>query len=600
VQTAEPEVTFEQGPDSRCAILKAARALAEREGVKNLTLAKVAAEALLPRAFVCSQFGRKKDLLNFVAADSVATLARSVGAIDWRSNESRHSDATEGAVILALPRRNVATVASTATVERASEDLADLAASYGTSGVTSQAIAMGQIVSPNEPAREPDDTPTRAPYIWLERRLRVFERAMAAMDARLMLGMSDRRSVVESKNDSNGALQTELSRLTTTWEENVRQIQERLTELATRIAVSESHQTASLNDVRTSLSDTGLRLQMVEGVVRAALVENDAARPDAATALPAPVPVEPIAGVPIVNEAGESDLAAPRPASYLAAARASAIAASKSLDVEEAQKTPVPLRNHTAQIAAAIAVACVVLAVGFMFTRSLWNVRSEPRTQASRQASIAMVAAAADAPLDRLVQSAEAGDANSELAIALRYLNGNVSARDPISGLRWMTRAAKHGSPVAQFMLGYLYEKGGTVAADPAQAMHWYEAAALQGNRKAMHNLAVAYAQGLGGQKNPAEAVRWFSRAASFGYIDSQFDLAVLYERGDGVRQSLIDAYKWYAIAGAQGDAESRTRTDALRTQLPAQAVAAAQRAANTFRALPFDFQANMAPALHG
>ena len=128
--------------------------------------------------------------------------------------------------------------------------------------------------------------------------------------------------------------------------------------------------------------------------------------------------------------------------------------------------------------------------------------------------------------------------------------------------------------------------------------MHWYEAAALQGNRKAMHDLAIAYAEGLGGVKSPAEAVRWFSRAASLGYVDSQFDLAVLYERGDGVPQSLLDAYKWYAIAGAKGDAESKSRLEALRTQLSADDLAAAQHAADMFRAAHYDQASNTFPKI--
>ena len=97
MQTAEPEAFFEQRSYPQSAILKAARALADRAGVKSVTLARVAAEALLPRSYVCSRFESRMDLLNFVAADSVATLARSVGVVDWRSNESRHDDAPEGA-----------------------------------------------------------------------------------------------------------------------------------------------------------------------------------------------------------------------------------------------------------------------------------------------------------------------------------------------------------------------------------------------------------------------------------------------------------------------------------------------------------------------
>jgi localization factor PodJL len=84
--------------------------------------------------------------------------------------------------------------------------------------------------------------------------------------------------------------------------------------------------------------------------------------------------------------------------------------------------------------------------------------------------------------------------------------------------------------------------------------------------------------------KNMEEAARWFSKAATLGYVDSAFNLGVLYERGDGVPQSLLDAYKWYAIAANQGDAESKVRMSAMAGELPPDALAAAQKAAESFK----------------
>jgi localization factor PodJL len=136
------------------------------------------------------------------------------------------------------------------------------------------------------------------------------------------------------------------------------------------------------------------------------------------------------------------------------------------------------------------------------------------------------------------------------------------------------------------------------VPADAGEAVRWYEAAAAQGNRKAMHALGVAYAEGRGTQKDLSTAARWFSKAAQLGFLNSEFNLAVLYERGEGVPQSLTDAYKWYAIAAAQGDAESRARTEALKTQLSAADIAAAERAAVMFRPQNVDPKANTGPVL--
>ena len=202
------------------------------------------------------------------------------------------------------------------------------------------------------------------------------------------------------------------------------------------------------------------------------------------------------------------------------------------------------------------------------------------------------------APLDKLTALANGGNAKAELVVGLKYLDGDGVAVSETDAAKWLERAANAGLPVAQYRLGTMYERGRGVAADPAKSVHWYTLAAQAGNRKAMHNLAVAYASGTGVAKNLAEAARWFSKAASLGLSDSQFNLAVLYERGLGVPQSLLDAYKWYAIAAAAGDTESKTRIDALGTQLSADDRAAAQHSADAFRAQPLNPKANVAPLL--
>jgi localization factor PodJL len=207
--------------------------------------------------------------------------------------------------------------------------------------------------------------------------------------------------------------------------------------------------------------------------------------------------------------------------------------------------------------------------------------------------------AASVTALDKLTALANAGNARAELLVALKYLDGDGVPANDAEGAKWLEKAAAQNEPLAQYRLGTLYERGKGVTADATKAARWYLAAAQAGNRKAMHNLAVAYAQGSGVAKNFTEAARWFSRASALGLSDSQFNLAVLYERGLGVPQSLVDAYKWYAIAASQGDTESKTRIDALTTQLAADDRAAAQRSAEAFRPQPMNRHANSAPDIN-
>ena len=226
-------------------------------------------------------------------------------------------------------------------------------------------------------------------------------------------------------------------------------------------------------------------------------------------------------------------------------------------------------------------------------------VHTVPGTPTATAVPPPAIPAPAVTPLDKLTALANAGNAKAELVVGLKYLDGDGVAVSEADAAKWLERAAEQGMAVAQYRLGTMYERGRGVPADAAKAFHWYQLAAQAGNRKSMHNLAVAYASGAGTAKNLAEAARWFSKAAALGLSDSQFNLAVLYERGLGVPQSLLDAYKWYAIAAAGGDIESKSRIDALATQLSADDRAAAQHAADAFHAAPLDPRSNVAPQMN-
>lgn len=613
MQTIEPEMMSPERGDARAAILKAARALVERDGVENLTLGKVAAEASLPRPVVYGQFVRKEDLLLCVAADSLATLARQMGGIEDVPVQSSDTEDHDSAVILTLPRSEVASDVADMMIETGREISAAIEGSTEISAASpvperrqSRRIDMTNmmerrgratprddvaVVDEKPDDASTDDAPTektapRAPDAWLERRLRVFERAMTAMEARQEQVEKDSRTLVVSAENS------------------IKALEETLSGLVARLDECEARQKAAADELRMSLSEAQLRIQTVEGVARAALVENDGASFEMAPAEPERSEtvfevhsVEP--HIEAKAQAGEDTDALHK--SFLDTARASAIAAAAvKTETEAVTKKPKKVDMRIRYVLIGFLVGAVfVAAASVAFSKGVHDGRNEAlRRTAMLVTQPATVQASVTTPLDKLTRLAESGNAAAELEIANRYLDGTGTIRNAAAGFRWMTRAAKQGNAVAQFLLGSLYQTGIGTSADPVRAMHWYEAAALQGNRKAMHDLGVAYAQGLGGVTSPTEAARWFSRAASLGYVDSQFDLAVLYERGDGVPQSLLDAYKWYAIASAQGDAESKSRIEALRTQLSQDDLAAAQHAANIFRAAQFDQAANISPKI--
>jgi TPR repeat protein len=165
-----------------------------------------------------------------------------------------------------------------------------------------------------------------------------------------------------------------------------------------------------------------------------------------------------------------------------------------------------------------------------------------------------------------MVARAEGGDAHAQTDAALAFLRGDGVDADPMAAARWSQAAADQGDPNAQFILGSLYAQG--VKPDPQRAVRWFTNAALRGNAKAMHNLAMAYLNGQGVAKDSAAAINWLVKAANGGYRDSAFDLAVLYERGEGVARSPQDALKWYDTATVLGDSQAAERAKFLRTQL--------------------------------
>lgn len=597
----------------RASIFRAARSLAERDGVEGLTLGKIAIEANLPRPVVYGLFIRKEDLLLAVAADSVAKLAHAIGGIDEAHKASLSEGPQESAVVLTLPRPEplpesaetmVGIAREVSAAMGASSEVADLLAASGTNGrgvrrversrgaenftrisPPGEAGVADQLSEQSDNASRP--TLSQAPHVdaiasSIEKRFDEFARTIAEID--------DRQVQLENRSTNAAAVS----------ENGIKDILEKLNALAARVDETETRQKAAEQEARMAINDASVRLQTVEGVARAALVENGAAPAAEAVLELTAAQEQPTEQVGIEHASEADGAAAALQPSFLASARASAIAATALKPHFEVPPTKPKARVQTTYVAAGLVVTAIfVAAAGVAFSQGVRDGRNEALQSAALVApSHSRMNTTARTPLDRLTQLAEGGDSSAELAIAEKYLNDPKASHDPVAGFRWMTRSAVHGNAVAEYMLGTLYQQGTGTAVNAVLAMRWYEAAAVQGNRKAMHNLGIGYAEGLAGVKSSPEAVRWLSRAANLGYVDSQFDLAVLYERGDGVPVSLLDAFKWYVIAAAQGDEESKSRIEALRTQLSSDDLAAAQHAANSFRPLPFIPAANLLPKI--
>ena len=382
-------------------------------------------------------------------------------------------------------------------------------------------------------AASPSATP--APVdAWLERRLRVFERALAALETRQDQGERDTARSLALLQEKLGA------------------------------AVVPSVETARA----AALPARREPAPVVEEPVKE---ETQPMHTIAAPALNLPV-----FEMPQEDPISESEIQ-----DFIANAR---VAAQRAAIVPEPAKGPaLPRWIAWMGVVAVALLICAGLALG--------NVAGLTRTAAA--SGTAHRVQPQDA-MSRMMALADSGDARAQTLLAQTYLRGADGVdRNDDAALRWSLAAAQQGQPVAQYLAGALTSKS-----DAGRAAAWFERAALRGNIKAMHNLAIAYAEGQGVPEDDRRAAAWFNRAAQQGYVDSQFDLAVLFERGQGVTQNRVAALKWYLIAAKGGDRPSQSRGDQLRGEMPADEIARAEQMAQSYRPQPHDAAANAVGAL--
>ena len=398
---------------------------------------------------------------------------------------------------------------------------------------TGKAALLAGLMAPQPSAPEPG---VALPDAWLERRLRVFERALNALELRAETTARDQARAI-----------------------------------------------AALEEKFLSLGAVAVRAEPEPEPVAAApeplmgdsITPPQAASPqeEAPAALLAPLEPEPLG---LLSRAQMADV--------LQAARGKA----RPVPEEPAPRTGARLRW--------LAIGALSLATLFLCA-GLTLGDTARATSADLAGSGTTPRRLAPAGMARTIALADAGDARARVALSVAYLRGAQVGEDVAAAVRWSVAAARDGHPVAQYVLGTLYGQGTGVAADPVRAFDLFSAAAARGNLKAMHNLAIAYAEGLGTDKDETKAAEWFARAAARGYVDSAFDLGVLHERGLGVAQDLKQALKWYGIAALAGDAPARERADFLTSQLTPAEARLATNEARGFIPMPALESANRLPA---
>ena len=431
--------------------------------------------------------------------------------------------------------------------------------------VAAPVVAPSPVQAP-EPEAAAQLTPKAAlepsvstPDAWLERRLRVFERALTALEAKADARERDQARVIAE-------LEEKLARLDPPQEDRRQEARPVILPVP---AAPEPKVAAHVEPLENLLA-----------------VQTQADAEES----------------PEADESDEEAGAVEKPSTLLQIAPAPQVSMSREAMAEVVQLArgkvraaaaePVPQDNAGARTRwlaiGALALLVLFLCVGLSLGKGVLSGGANAATEGDGVTHRQVV----QGPLARLTALADAGDAKAQGKLALIYLKGEGAKADPAAALRWSRAAAEAGEPVAEYLMGSFYREGpaltgGLVKADPVKAFAWFEAAATKGNLKAMHNLAIAYAEGLGTDKDEAKAAEWFTRAAQRGYVDSAFDLAVLYERGIGVTQDLKQALTWYGIAAQMGDAPAEERVSVLRGQISREAASLAADAAKNFTPVP-------------
>jgi AcrR family transcriptional regulator len=343
-------------------------------------------------------------------------------------------------------------------------------------GFASKAELMQQLMEPQK--QEAPSVPVVGADPWLERRLRVFERAL-------------------------GALEDKAERRERETRQAIALLEERLAEIASVPAP--------------------VRAEPEEEIAPPAAPIEEA---EPAEEKPNPLLLAPLEPEPLPRLDME----------VLEQARRAALAHGRRLDRARARRHQVPTRVFViAALAILLLLGCAALTLVWADYRPMTaggavaqrTMPASPVAQMLLRADSGEIAAQRalalaylkgdgvqkDAEVAALWAQAAAGGGDAEA----QYLLGVLSRSQPEKSFAWFARAAAAGHIKAMHALGIAYAQGQGVAQDEAQAAEWFAKAASRGFVDSAFNLAVLYERGHGVAQDPRQALRWYRAAAKAG-----------------------------------------------------------------------------------
>ncbi len=152
-------------------------------------------------------------------------------------------------------------------------------------------------------------------------------------------------------------------------------------------------------------------------------------------------------------------------------------------------------------------------------------------------------------------KSAEQGYARGEFNLGTAFLYGRGVETNLVAAFEWMQKSADHGFPLAWYALGTFYEYGTGVEKNGAEALRWYRKAAEsdhgQARAFAQNSVGRCYRFGIGVEPDEKEALAWYLKSAEAGNPAAMENLAQFYTTGAGGTRNLETARSWRERARA-------------------------------------------------
>lgn len=124
--------------------------------------------------------------------------------------------------------------------------------------------------------------------------------------------------------------------------------------------------------------------------------------------------------------------------------------------------------------------------------------------------------------------AAERGDPMAQYLLGALYQAGDGVAADPRLAVQWFEASALRGNLKAMHNLAIAYAQGQGTGKNPERAAAWFNRAAEQGYADSQFDLAVLYERGDGVKQNPGSALKWYLIAARGGDKEAEVRAAEL------------------------------------------------------------------------